>query len=277
MVVVSNSSRVGPQWSGTTVPPARTARALRPCLDELREYATDGDVPRDTCEYVAVVSGAARDSCEEYDRLCVAVGHDVDTVLVGEIGRIARLGGDIHGFVRLCAEHTTSIEDREVGLSLDVDDSAVDRSVTEMIAGLIGSLAEVDHRQKLRRIRSGIEAARDAGRWTGRPPREFTVEDGYLRVDVEALLRARAALERVAAGDTGDAVSAVAENTGIPPSTLARLSDERADLYRHGDADDSRVDATVQSVRPLPEPEDWHDEVREIVREELDAEEMADQ
>jgi hypothetical protein len=57
-------------------------------------------------------------------------------------------------------------------------------------AGLVGSLVGVGHRQRLRRIRSGIEAAQDAGRWTGRPPRGVAVEGGYLRVDVGIPTRA---------------------------------------------------------------------------------------
>lgn len=243
-------------------------------LEELREAAAEEYPDHAVEEYVDVVSGAARDGRDEYDRLWSDVADGkIDVVLVDEISRLSRLGGgEIHRFIQHCAEHATSVRDREVGLSLDVDASEVDRAVKEMVVGLMGSLAKIEHKQKLRRIRSGIDAAQDAGKWTGRPPRGFTVEDGYLRVDVEEFLRVRAALERVAAGE---GVSAVAEDTGLPTSTLARLYDQRADLYIRGEADDQRVDAAVDAVRPLPEPaavpDGWRDEVREIVRDELDS------
>jgi DNA invertase Pin-like site-specific DNA recombinase len=48
--------------------------------------------------------------------------------------------------------------------------------MNEMIAGLLGSLAKIEHKQKMRRIRSGIEAAQSAGTWTGRPPRGSTTK-----------------------------------------------------------------------------------------------------
>jgi len=242
-------------------------------LEELRDAAAEEYPDHTVAEYVDVVSGAAREGREEYDRLREDIRDGgVDVVLVDEISRLSRLGGgEIHRFIQLCAEHETSLRDREVGLSLDVTDSAVDQAVTKMLAGLMGSLAEIEHRQKLRRIRSGIEAAQEAGKWTGRPPRGFNVDDGFLRVDPEPFLRVRAALERVAAGE---AVTTVAEDTGLPTSTLARLYDERAELYLRGEADDERVDAAVEPVRPLPDPEadpdEWRDEVREIVRDELE-------
>lgn len=241
-------------------------------VEELRTYAADHYPDHDHNEYVDIVSGAAREGRDEYDRLRDDVeAGDVDVVVVDEISRLSRLGaGEIHHFIQLCAEHATSVEDREVGLELDVTDSAVDQAVTRMVAGLMGSLAEIEHKQKLRRIRSGIEAAQEAGKWTGRPPRGFTVDDGYLRVDPEPFLRIRSAIERVAAGDPA---SGVADDTGIPSSTLSRLVDQRAELYLHGEAADDRVEAAVDDIRPLPEPDaepdGWRDEVREIVRDEL--------
>jgi len=148
----------------------------------------------------------------------------------------------------------------------------VDRAVTQMIANLMGDLARIEQTQKVRRIQSGIAAAQDAGKWTGRPPRGFNVEDGRLRVDVEEFLRVRSAVERVAAGETA---TNVANEAGLPATTLRELYRERSELYLRADAEDARVDAALGDVRPLDEPraepEKLEDKIRSIVRQEVDS------
>ena len=221
-------------------------------LDELRTWVADQYPDADTEEYVDVVSGSATDRAEEYHALreAVAAG-DLDLVVVDEISRLSRLGGgEIHDFIQHALEHDTSVRDREVGLSIDVGGSEVDRAVKEMLAGLLGDLAKIEHKQKLRRIRSGIAAAQDAGKWTGRPPAGFVVEDGYLRVDPAEYLHVREAVARV---DRGEAYATVAEETGVAESTLRSLEADRRDLYLAGEADDDRVDEALDDVRPLDE------------------------
>jgi len=101
--------------------------------------------------------------------------------------------------------------------SLDVDGSEVDQAMKQMLASLLGDLAKIEHKQKLRRIRSGISAAQDAGKWTGRLPTGFEVDDdSRLRVDVETFLRLRAGIERVAAGEER---ASVADDICVAPST----------------------------------------------------------
>ena len=112
------------------------------------------------------------------------------------MSRLSQLGGgEIHNFLQHALEHETSIRDLEVGLDLDVDDSMVDQAVTQMIAGLMGNLARIEQTQKVRRIQSGIDAAQEAGKWTGRPPTGFEVIDGHLQVAPEEYLRVRAGME----------------------------------------------------------------------------------
>ena len=222
-------------------------------LDELREWVANQYPSAETEEYVDVVSGSATDRAEEYHALreTIASGGP-DLVVVDEISRLSRLGGgEIHDFIQHALEHDTSVRDREVGLSIDVGGSEVDRAVKELIAGLLGDLAKIEHKQKLRRIRSGIAAAQDAGKWTGRPPAGFTVEDGYLRVDPEEYLHVREAVARV---NRGEPYADVEADTGVPTSTLRNLND-RCDLYLAGEADDDRVDAALAEIRPL---EDLH-------------------
>jgi len=242
-------------------------------LDELRAWVDREYPDADREEYVDVVSGATTDEADEYQALRDAIADDsVDAVVVDEISRLSRLGGgEIHDFIQLSLEHDTSVRDREVGLSIDVDGSEVDQAVKQMLASLLGDLAKIEHKQKLRRIRSGIAAAQDAGKWTGRPPTGFRVDDdSRLRVDVEAFLRLRAGLERVAAGEDR---AAVADDIGVAASTLKNTYNDRAQLYLYGHADDERIEAAVDELEPLPEPEaapvGSEERVREIVRDEL--------
>ena len=219
-------------------------------LGELRTWVTDQYPDAETEEYVDVVSGSATDRAEEYHALreAIAAG-ELDVVVVDEINRLSRLGGgEIHDFIQHALENDTSIQDREVGLSIDVGSSEVDRAVKEMLAGLLGDLAKIEHKQKLRRIRSGIAAAQDAGKWTGRPPAGFDVVDGYLRVDPAEYLHVREALARV---ERGEAYADVAADTGVAESTLRSLEADRRELYLAGEADDDRVDEALDDVRPL--------------------------
>ncbi len=245
--------------------PDRQVRELESFVE--REYH-DADLER----YVDIISGSIDGGGQEYQRLRqdIATG-ELSTVIVHELSRLSRLGGgEIHNFIQHALEHDTSVRDLEVGLSLDVDDSMVDQAVTQMIANLMGDLARIEQKQKVRRIQSGIASAKEAGKWTGRPPRGFTVVDGYLRVDVEEFLRVRSALERVAVGEP---VGEVAEDTGLPVTTLREIYRDHPELYLRAEAGDDRVDAALEDVRPLDEPraepEDLSDQIRDIVRQEI--------
>lgn len=225
-----------------------------------REY-DDPEITR----YVDVISGAIDTRGEQYERLWSAIEQgDHDLVVIDELSRLSRLGaGAIHEFLEHALANDTGLKDLEVGLHIDLDDDLVDRAVKQLIAGVMGDLARVEHKQKLRRINSGIRAAEAAGKWMGRAPRGFYIdkdadEAGVLRVDTAGFLQTRRALERIVAGDP---VSRVADDSGIPASTLRDLRDNRLELYFDGDpyavyADDRDagvVDQALDGVRPLPD------------------------
>ncbi len=219
-------------------------------LDEAREYL-DAEGVEQVFEYPEVVSGAADTGTREvYAELLddVAAGR-FDLVVVHEISRLSRLGPtEIHEFIQHCLEHDTGVEALDVGLSIHVDDPKLQQTIYSMVARLMGDLAKIERDQKLQRIRSGVRAAQDAGKWTGRPPAGFTVEDGYLRVDPAEFLHIREALARV---DRAEAYADVASDTGVAESTLRTLEEERRELYLAGEADDDRVDGALEDVRPL--------------------------
>ncbi|WP_233565475.1 hypothetical protein [Halorubrum sp. Atlit-26R] len=67
-------------------------------------------------------------------------------------------------------------------------------------------------------------------------------------VDPAEYLHVREAVARV---DRGEAYADVAEDTGLPDSTLRSLVEDRRDLYLAGEAEDDRVDAALADIRPV--------------------------
>jgi DNA invertase Pin-like site-specific DNA recombinase len=219
-------------------------------LNEAREHLERLGVD-DIKEYPEIVSGTAdTDTREVYNQLLDDVeSGEFDLVVVHEISRLSRLGPtEIHEFIQHCLEHDTGVEALDVGLKIHVDDGELQQTIYSMVARLMGDLAQIEHQQKLQRIQSGVRAAQSAGKWTGRPPAGFVVEDGYLRVDPAEFLHVREALARV---DRGDSFATVADDTGIAESTLRSLHQDRRDLYLAGEAEDERVDDALTDVRPL--------------------------
>jgi DNA invertase Pin-like site-specific DNA recombinase len=118
-----------------------------------------------------------------------------------------------------------------------------------VVVNIIGGLANIEHQQKLERVRSGIRAAQNAGKWTGRSPRGFTVgDDKRLRISSEEFLETREALARLSRGESQ---SGVAKDTRISQSALSRLYNDRQKLYLQRMADDNRVNAALEEIRPL--------------------------
>jgi DNA invertase Pin-like site-specific DNA recombinase len=225
-------------------------------IEDARDYAESTYADAEIVQYPDIISGAAEQRGEYYDELWSDIADDdLDAVVIHELSRLSRLGaGAIHEFLEHCLEHDTSVKDLEIGLEIDVDSSMVDRAMKQMLAGIMGDLARVEHKQKLRRINSGIQAAQNAGKWTGRAPRGFYVgdEDQRLHVDTEEFLRTRAALERCR---RDEAVAAVADDVGLPESSLRYIlgDEERRAMYFHGEHSDERKQAALDEIAPLPE------------------------
>lgn len=223
-------------------------------LNETQDYLEKQIGVDEIEEYPEVVSGATTGSEREvYDRLWedIATG-EFDVVAVHEISRLSRLGGaEVYEFIQHSLAHDTAVESLDAGLSIRVDDPALQQTVYTMVANIMGDLAKIEHQQKLERIRSGIQAAQNAGEWTGRAPRGFTVgDDKRLHISSEEFLETREALARLSRGESQ---SDVAKDTGIAQSTLSRLYNDRRDLYLQAKADDDRVDTALEEIRPFDE------------------------
>ncbi len=242
-------------------------------LTEAREHLRQEGVD-DIVEYPEIVGWATdTGSREVYNELLDEIEAGMfDLVVVHEISRLSRLGAtEIHKFIQHCLEHDTGVEALDVGLNIHVDDGELQQTIYSMIASVMGDLAKIEHKQKLQRIESGVRAAQKTGKWTGRPPRGFRVEDSYLRVNTEEYLHTREALARVARGESK---RSVAEDTGIPESTLRSLYNDRRELYLRAEADDERIEEALGEVEDLDDiqpdsSEDLDARVREVVRDEI--------
>ena len=249
-------------------------------LAEAREHMEREGVD-DIVEYPEIVGGATdTGSREVYNELLDEITEGAfDLVVVHEISRLSRLGAtEIHQFIQHCLEHDTGVEALDVGLNIHVDDGELQQTIYSMIASVMGDLAKIEHKQKLQRIESGVRAAQNTGKWTGRPPQGFRVDGGYLRVETEEFLHTRTALARVARGESK---RSVAEDTGIPESTLRSLYNDRRELYLRSEADDERVEEALVEVDGLDDIEaDIEDDIdarlRDIVREEITGAETDD-
>jgi len=241
-------------------------RQLEDCRERLRsEGVTEFDV------FAEHASGADknRESLEElFDSIRAG---EYDCVCMSEVSRLARRTSLAAEFIDVC------IEEREIPIYLTdemIDAIHPENPMSAFFAKQIALWAEEDRRQILRRIESGLKHAQREGKWTSRPPVGFKTDgEGYLRVDLEEFTAVRVALTRVLEGDS---MNSVEKDTGISRRTLGRVldDDDRLRLYFDTEADDDRVKRALESadVDRCELPDTVENRIREIVRDELEAE-----
>jgi len=184
-------------------------------------------------QYIDIETGTD-DEREQYRELWDAIEDgEHDVAFATELSRFSRTGSaEVMRFVEHSIENETSLEVLDSVISIDVDSPIMEQQTQKLIIAMMSELASLQHKQKLERVKSGIRAAQQAGKWTGAPPQGFRVEDGVLRVDVEEYLTVREAVRRV---DEGESQRSVAEDTGVNRRTLGNLFNDHKELYPTGD------------------------------------------
>ncbi len=214
-------------------------------LERLKQHAQNRyDEPIELAEYLDLADDSG--CCPQYRALNEAIEDEqFDLIVVERLGAIARLGaGELESFIQHCLLYGAGIEGLDVGLEIYVRNGRFKRRLYSMVAEVMGRLAAMQREQTFEQLSSGVRAAQEAGKWTGRPPRGFTVDDdGYLRLDVTEYLETRHALARI---ERGDSKRAVAQDTGIARSTLRRLYDQRRELYLGATSSDDRIDEALE-------------------------------
>ncbi len=192
--------------------------------DRLKRHASNRyDESIDITEYLDLTNDT--ECCPQYRALNEAIEDErFDLVVVERLEAIARLGaGEVESFIQHCLLYGTGIEGLDVGLEIYVRDGQFKERLYSMVAEVMDRLATIQREQTFEQLSSGVRAAQEAGKWTGRPPRGFTVDDdGYLRLDVTEYL------------------------TGIARSTLRRLYEQRRELYLGATSDNDRVDEALE-------------------------------
>jgi len=223
---------------------------IREWLDRRGHTLGDVDVYR---EGAASGASAARDAFD--DLLDDVKDGTVTDVVVWEISRIARKGAIAQEFFDACEDAEVTIHITN-GSVREVRPDGTGR----LVADIVASVAAEERRALMRRTRSGLRQAREAGKWLGEVPLGFERADGYLTPTLDpdyengdtGFLDVVNALERI---DAGESYRAVAENTpNVTRQTLSNIDRdaERRAWYLEGEADDDRVDAALAEVT-LPE------------------------
>ncbi len=249
---------------------APDASRSRQRLNQLRDHAQRRyDESVEIKEYIDLQGT----SSDQYQALNNAIETEqFDLVVVETLSAIAMRGaGEVQEFIQHCLLHGTGVDGKDIGLEIYVSEHQLKEYVYELVAEIMGRLAAIHRQETVEQISSGIRAAQEAGKWTGRPPRGFTVDDdGYLRLEVPTFLETRHALARI---ERGESKRSVARDTGIARSTLRRLHEQRQSLYLGTTADDDRID---QALEGLPELDDLTRDtggldarIRHIVQDEL--------
>ncbi|RZH69258.1 recombinase family protein [Natrinema altunense] len=218
---------------------------LRGWLDDQGLRIGDVDVYRETA------SGAAADR-DEFNSLLEAIQNgEYENVVVWEISRIARKGFLAQKFFDSCEDQETTIH---------VVNGSVRRIEPDghgrLVADIIASVAAEERRQLIRRTKSGVRAARKAGKWVGNVPKGFeTSDEGYLQPNLNpdydagevGYLDMVEALEQL---EDDESYRKVAND--VPNVTRQTLSNihqgDRANWYLDGEADDERVSEALEEV-----------------------------
>lgn len=124
-----------------------------------------------------------------------------------------------------------------------------DDEMAKKYAELMAWAVDLERYFLRKRVQSGVNRAKQQGKWTGRPPDGFTVNDGYLAVEPNDYLRMQSALELLET-DPDATLTEVARHSGIPQSSLSRIRNdpERRKLYLYGESPDDRVESAVEEA-----------------------------
>jgi len=223
-------------------------RQFQECLEHLEQsnYA-----PKQIDRYSDEGISGATNTRSDYSELQEEISSGTyDVVVTTEMSRITRTGSEeALSFMQHCLDNSTGLEFTQIPLAFKLGDDELTQAFNRVMGVLLAELAKVEREQMLERVKSGISAAESRGSWTGTPPRGFVQEEGEpLRLDVEQYLFTRRAVERVVVEEQSK--RSVAEDTGIPRSTLQRYCNEEQyrELYLHQNGWDERLNEAMESV-----------------------------
>lgn len=173
-------------------------------------------------------TGTGRDTQRESYQ---ALMHDVqagtiERVIVLEVSRLSRSMRDLATTIEtIVDENDTGLHILDMSLAIDPDDE--NDPYQRAFVNIMGTIAQLEADMIRERTRSGIEAAKQAGKHTGRPPYGFDVVNGYLSPNEDYDVAAEI-IERI---EKGESKRSTARFAGVSRATIDRILD-RKQLYQ---------------------------------------------
>lgn len=197
--------------------------------ENLWEYATDelNVPPKEITVLKDKATGTNTDRSGYREMLELVRSGEVDQVVVREVTRLGRtmreISENVHEIVQ---DHNCGL--RVVNDQLEVKPGDELSMQDKMLLNVLAWAAELEAKKIKENTIAGLRAAREAGKWTNRPPYGFTTdEDGYLQPN-EDFSKARDAIIAVKQEDMSH--RAASRHTGIPRRTIPNILD-REELY----------------------------------------------
>lgn len=195
--------------------------------DNLWQYTTEKlGVSGDEIEVLTDKSTGTNEDRSGYRRMIDLVeNNEIDRVVVREVTRIGRSFRDINDTVHMI------VEDHNVGLFIKNDNLEIEGGdemsmQDKMFLSMLAWGAELEAKKIKENTKAGLKAAREAGKWTKRPPYGFTTDDdGYLQPNEDF----GKAVEAIQAVDDMDwSHRKAARHTGVPRRTIPSLLDRKS-------------------------------------------------
>ncbi|WP_435186688.1 recombinase family protein [Halobellus sp. EA9] len=239
---------------GTYIRPSTERQDDQHQRDSITRYIDEHDFPQDRVEQYVDIESGSNDEREQFNALLDAIRNDeFDHVIVWEISRISRRGATLQEFFDACEEH---------GVTIHITDGAVEKvkpdGTGRFVADIVGMVYQQERRQPIRRVKSGVERAKDQGKWVGNVPAGFRRNDeGYLQPIVEpdggedSYFELVDALERL---EDGESYRSVAKTLSISRQGLSNIhkDPQRRRWYLDGESDDERVREALDEVTTEP-------------------------
>lgn len=151
---------------------------------------------------------------------------EVDRVIVLEVSRLSRSMRDLATTIEtIVDENDTGLHVLDMSLAIEPGDK--DDPYQRAFVNIMGTIAQLEADMIRERTRSGIEAAKQAGKHTGRPPFGFGMADGYLSPNADYDV----AVEIIERIEKGESKRSTARYAGVSRATIDRILD-RKDLYQ---------------------------------------------
>lgn len=188
------------------------------------EYATGrlGIEPAAIELFVDKQTGTNTDRDGYRELMAVIEDGEIDQVVASEVSRISRSVRDFSETVeRIVDENGVGLHILDMGIALDPNDAD---PYTRAFLTVAATFAELEAEIKRENVREGIAAAREQGKWHGRPPFGFDVgSEGYLvpNADYE---KAVVVLDEL---NKGESKRSLARALGVARSTIRNIAENR--------------------------------------------------